>query len=382
VLSAIPYKTFPQLGPFHTFGLLVGLGVLLGVYMMAVHMERTAGLSRDLTYSFGFWVVLVGFVGARLTYDITNYHNLSSPLDAIAVWKGGLQFAGGFLGGIAYTVFWLRQHRDIDRWHLLDGIGIALTAGLAVGRIGCYSVGEHLGGQTSFFLGLKYMGGVTREGTAGSCIPARFPNNGPGLSCGQVIHNTSLYELLHLAVLLGLLLLLRRRGHVKKGALFVIFLAWYGVARFLTDFLRAYDRKKLGLTGAQWMCLGMLVGAAVVGWRLWKRPAEAPEEETEAKEAGDTTPTGDTTIEEEAEKPPALVAASETGVRRSASGTKVPEGEPGFQVQPSSEDAGATVPEGEPGVSSDADGAGWPVRPGSVVLGADWDEGDSPPAAP
>jgi prolipoprotein diacylglyceryltransferase len=50
-----------------------------------------------------------------------------------------------------------------------------------------------------------------------------------------------------------------------------VFLAWYGLARFGTDFLRAYDETFLGLTGAQWMCLGMLLAAVWVFVRV--RPA-------------------------------------------------------------------------------------------------------------
>jgi len=267
VTGAIPYKTFPDidLGPFslHTFGLMVGLGVLAGVWVLALYSERTAGIERDISYRFGFWLVVVGFVGARATYVITNWRDINSPLDVVAVWQGGLQFAGGFLGGIAVAVLWLRQNRDVDRWRLLDGIALALTAGLAIGRIGCYSVGEHLGGATSFFLGVRFEGNSAREG-----FPFGGPHGGPPIYIGEVIHNTALYEFLHLAVLFGLLLLLRRRATMEKGSLFVVFLGWYAAARFSTDFLRAYDRTRLGLTGAQWMCVGIAVGAAVIGWRI------------------------------------------------------------------------------------------------------------------
>jgi phosphatidylglycerol:prolipoprotein diacylglycerol transferase len=267
MLAAIPYKTFPEidLGPIklHTFGLLVGLGVLVGVWILALYMERTAGIDRDESYRFGFWVVVVGFVGARLTYVITNWSSLESPVDAIAVWKGGLQFAGGFLGGIALAVWWLRRNPHLDRWRLLDGIGLGLTAGLAIGRLGCYSVGEHLGGKTSFFLAVRFNGNSAREG-----FPFGGPNGGPPIAIGDVIHNTALYEVLHLAVLFFILLALRRRARWPKGSLFVVFLFWYGTARFCTDFLRAYDRTRFGLTGAQYMMIGIVIGALVITRRI------------------------------------------------------------------------------------------------------------------
>jgi hypothetical protein len=90
----------------------------------------------------------------------------------------------------------------------------------------------------------------------------------------------------------------RRRGReVKAGTLVGVFLAFYGVARFLTDTLRVNDERTLRMTGAQWMCL-VLVPAGV--WILWRvRPkvaalaeaelaAEAAEpEESESKDTED-----------------------------------------------------------------------------------------------
>ena len=96
---------------------------------------------------------------------------------ALAVWEGGLQFSGAFLIAIVTIVWWLRRHPDVPGLTLTDGIVFGLVPGLMVGRIGCYAVGEHLGHTTTFFLGVRYLGGVTREGPdrAGQ----RHPQHGP-----------------------------------------------------------------------------------------------------------------------------------------------------------------------------------------------------------
>ena len=66
--------------------------------------------------------------------------------------------------------------------------------GLAIGRIGCYAVGEHFGRTTSFFLGVRYDGGPTREGLEPQFpTPADLQLNG----VGTVFHQTALL-LLHL----------------------------------------------------------------------------------------------------------------------------------------------------------------------------------------
>ena len=62
----------------------------------------------------------------------------------------------------------------------------------------------------------------------------------------------------------------RRRG-VAAGWLTATFLLWYGVQRFSTDFLRAYDRRVLGLTGAQYLCLVMVIAGLVLASRMRHR---------------------------------------------------------------------------------------------------------------
>jgi len=246
VLAAIPYTTFPKidLGPFsiRTFGLMVALGVMLGAWIASRVGERW-GVPADDTISLATKLVIAGVIGARITWVLTHLDQIDSPLDVVAVWKGGLQFSGGFILAVIVGLPTFRKWSRLTRWRMLDGLALGLTVGLAVGRMGCYSVGEHLGkATTSFFLAVRYDGGVTREGPP---------------EIGQVIHNTALYEMLHLVVLAGLLWWVLRKRPVP-GSLIGIFCVWYGVARFGTDFLRGYDDTKLGLTGAQWMCVALV----------------------------------------------------------------------------------------------------------------------------
>ena len=277
MLAAIPYTTFPtiDLGFFElrTFGLMVGIGVLIGAVLAAKYCERW-GVSRDTTYSLATRMVIAGVLGARLTWVVTHWDQIDSPIDVIAIWEGGLQFSGGFAAAVIFGFPTFRKWSRLTRWRSLDGYALGLTIGLAFGRVGCYSVGEHLGGPTDFFLGTRYDGGSTREGPP---------------VVGEVIHHTALYELLHLLVLFGLLSwLLRRRPPVVPGTAIGIFCLWYGVGRFLTDFLREYDETKLGLTGAQWMMLlVMAAGVWILGWvrrrnaGITEEPATDPDAEPE-----------------------------------------------------------------------------------------------------
>ena len=159
---------------------------------------------------------------------------------------------------------------------MLDGLALGLAVGLGFGRIGCYAVGEHLGAaSTSFFLASRYDGGDTREGP-------------PQL--GQVIHNTSLYEMVLLFVLASLLWWILRQRPVP-GSLIGIFCFWYGVQRFSTDFLRGYDETKLGLTGAQWMCVALVPAGLYILLRVRRSLAREPYDDIAAPAIDDVTTT-------------------------------------------------------------------------------------------
>ncbi len=268
MLAAIPYTTFPKidLGPFslRTFGVVVAVGVLLGAWLAARYGEEH-GIPRDATYSLAMRMVVCGVIGSRITFVLSHLDEMDSLIDPFAIWKGGLQFSGGFVFAViaGYPVY--RHWNRLTRWHSLDGYAYGLCIGLAIGRIGCYSVGEHFGRTTSFVLGVRYEGGPTQEDALGSVV----------LRPGAVFHHTALYELLYLLVLfLGLTYLLHiRKSRPGPGVAMAIFCGYYGVARFASDSLRVNDERVLGLTGAQFLCLALLPTSAWIWFRVRKQLA-------------------------------------------------------------------------------------------------------------
>jgi phosphatidylglycerol:prolipoprotein diacylglycerol transferase len=358
VFAAIPYTTFPNiaLGPLNlrTFGLMVAIGVLVGCWVAAAYAERF-GIARDETYRVATWVILAAIIGSRLTWALTHTDQIHSLVDVIAIWQGGIQFSGGFICGLIAALPFIRRWGRLQRWQVLDGWVLGVTVGLAIGRIGCYSVGEHFGRTSDFFLAVRYDGGQVRESTLGD-IP---------LQPGMTFHNTALYEALYMALLFVVLGALVLRAHrqgreVAPGTLGGIFLVYYGVARFLSDSLRVNDERIGGLTGAQWMCLVMIPFGI---WVLWKvRPtmarlaaeqaaAETAEPEPAADAAGE--PAGEPEPDAEAEPEPAESGADETETETVASTTGpetedvVATGTDGTTVVTASDDHEATVPQAE-----------------------------------
>ena len=277
MFAGIPYETFPdfELGPLtiRSFGVFVGIGVLVGAWVAARYIERW-GVPREDTYSLATRMVVAGIIGSRVTWVLTHLDRIEDPVDVIAIWEGGIQFSGGFIAAIIFGFPTFRRWDPKLRWRSLDGYAYGLTIGLAIGRIGCYSVGEHFGRTTEFFLGTTYEGGSTQEDFIGT----------EPLVEGMTFHNTALYEFLHLLVLFGLMSWLiararRRDEHLLPGTLMGLFTIWYGVARFLTDLVRVNDDTTFGLTGAQWMSVVLVPVGLWVLLRVRHRAADLPDDE-------------------------------------------------------------------------------------------------------
>ena len=260
VVGAIPYRTFPTvpLGPveLRTFGITVAIGVFAGIAVAARLMPPE--VDRDDVVRLAARMVLAGMIVARLTWVVTHLEQVDGVFDVFAVWNGGLQFSGGFLGAVALGLPAVRRWRGPIRRQIMDRFALGLAIGMAIGRIGCYAVGEHLGSSTRFPLATRYLGGPTREGP---------------LRVGETVHNTALYESLHLAVLAVVLwCLIGRRRDWAPGRAAVLFCIWYGAARFVTDALRAYDERFAGLTGAQWLSAALVLAGLALLARLRSKP--------------------------------------------------------------------------------------------------------------
>lgn len=99
----IPYCPFPtiDLGPLslHTFGLATAAGVLIGFHLLQVH-GRDNGLDPASLARLATRLVVAGLIGARAAYVAGRPdYFLGRPLEAVAVWDGGLQFFGGLVAG-------------------------------------------------------------------------------------------------------------------------------------------------------------------------------------------------------------------------------------------------------------------------------------------
>ena len=112
-----------------------------------------------------------------------------------------------------------------------------LILGYAVGRIGCFLVGDDYGTPSSLPWAVA------------------FPNGLPPTLV--TVHPTQIYEVL-LGFAIFAILYSRRHKIAFTGQLFGIYLILAGMERFFIEFIRTNRHYMLNLTGAQWFALIML----------------------------------------------------------------------------------------------------------------------------
>jgi phosphatidylglycerol:prolipoprotein diacylglycerol transferase len=198
----------------------------------------------DLLFGGIVGVILGGRLGYVLFYKPGYY--LSHPLEIFALWQGGMSFHGGFLGVLAAMAFVAWRQR-VNWWDLMDFVAPLVPIGLAAGRLGNFINGELWGRVTDLPWGMVFRG-------AGDA-----PR-----------HPSQLYQMALEGLALFALLWWfssRPRPRMQVSALF---LAGYGVARFIGEFAREPDAflgyLAFGLTMGQWLSAPMILAGIVLFW--------------------------------------------------------------------------------------------------------------------
>ena len=211
-----------------------------------------------------FAALIGGLLGAKLYYVVILGH-----WDAIFD-RGGFVYWGGFIGG-ALAVMGVVLHKRAGLAKMADVSAPALAGAYAIGRTGCWAIGDDYGRPWNGFLSVAFPDGAPPS-TAG--IMARdFGVNVPaGVTPSTVlsVYPTQLAEVAMGLAIFGVLWRWRDHEHAE-GWLFGVYCVLMGVERFLIEFLRAKDdRFVAGLTYAQVIALGfMVLGAVIMAWR-WR----------------------------------------------------------------------------------------------------------------
>jgi phosphatidylglycerol:prolipoprotein diacylglycerol transferase len=254
-----------QLGSFalRWYSLAYIVGIIAAWVLLARMIRRpgspmTAAHLDDLITWCTLGVILGGRTGYVLFYNPSQY--LADPLSFFKLWEGGMSFHGGLAGVILAIVLYARS-QGLSALRILDYAAVVTPIGLLLGRLANFVNGELWGRPTN--------------GTWGII----FPDAGP-----EPRHPSQLYE----AATEGLLLLVilsilfwATNARMKPGLLGGVFIAGYGLSRFVIEYFREPDAQlgvlSIGLTMGQLLSLPMIfLGLFLLATASGRRPSNLP----------------------------------------------------------------------------------------------------------
>jgi phosphatidylglycerol:prolipoprotein diacylglycerol transferase len=242
-----------------TYGFLVSLGVLIGLWVSVRNSERQ-GIDPDHAWNLGILVVLCGIVGAKVLYIINDWSSYAAhPGDifTLSTLQAGGVFSGGLIGGFAAAAWYVRKHH-MPALRTCDAFAPGLALGHAFGRIGCFAAGCCFGKPTDHFWGVTFTNPLAAEIT-------ETPLN-------VKLQPTQLFEFaVELANFFLLTWMLKRKKF--DGQIFGAYLFLYGIARYFLEFLRGDPGRGevFGgiMTGTQLISICLVI---VGGFIWWLRP--------------------------------------------------------------------------------------------------------------
>lgn len=257
-----------------SFGLLLALAFLAGYQAIRVRL-RELGEPTDLAGDILLAALIGGMLGAKVYYLLLTWdRTLADPVTAVFS-RSGLVWYGGLIGG-TLAVAWVIRRRGQSFLHVADVAAPGLALAHAVGRLGCFMVGDDYGRPTDSWLGVAFPKGYPPSTAGnlrrdfGAAIPADVPD-----SAVLEVHPTQLYES---ALLLVIFLVLWRLRNTPRAAgwLFGLWMILTSAERILVEFLRAKDDRFFGpFTLAQVLSFAiLLVGVGLVSTR-GRRPHAA-----------------------------------------------------------------------------------------------------------
>lgn len=214
----------------HSYGLALMVSFLLGIYLSVVR-ARKQGIDPNTIIDLSIVIIISSLVGSRILYVVFhleefrgNWISVINPIQS----DGSVGIYGlTVLGGIVLCIITCFIYLKVKNLPILKIFNI-LTPGIALGtgitRIGCFFHGCCFGTECSNFLGVV------------------FPPNSPAnvIYGGNPVHPAQLYASF-LGFLVFVLIITLEKNKFFSDKAFFLYLALYGISRFIVDMFRYYE---------------------------------------------------------------------------------------------------------------------------------------------
>jgi prolipoprotein diacylglyceryl transferase len=285
--------------PLRAYALCIILGIILAIWWGERRWVARGGLKGDVT-DIAVFAVPFGLVGGRLYHVATDYHKYfgegRNPLEALAIWNGGLGIWGAIaLGGVGAWIACRRKGIPLPA--MADALAPGILAAQAVGRLGNYFNQELYGGPTTLPWGLEIYERVDPETGFTDDLGGVVENHTPI----EIVHPTFLYEMLWSLGVVVLIVWADRKFRLGHGRVFALYVAGYTSGRFWieqmrTDFATEVFGLRINVITSAVVFLGAIVYfvlAAKRGDREVIVREETTETTAEPDESGDASTDGD-----------------------------------------------------------------------------------------
>jgi phosphatidylglycerol:prolipoprotein diacylglycerol transferase len=241
------YPELFRIGDFviSTFGLMMATAFLVGSWLTARRM-REVGLDPDLATTLLVYVMLGGIAGSKLYFAIDVSIREGRPFTDLLFARDGITWYGGLILGTVIGAIGTRIH-GVSVVTMMNCVAPAVAVGQAIGRVGCFLVGDDYGRATD----LPWAVG--------------FPQGAPPTPPGVRVHPTQIYEILWLLPVA--FVLWKRRD--RSPFLFGEYLVANGLGRVVIENLRVNPKVLAGLTEPQLVGIALILGGSA-SWLYFK----------------------------------------------------------------------------------------------------------------
>jgi phosphatidylglycerol:prolipoprotein diacylglycerol transferase len=232
-----------------TFGLMLATAFLVGSWITGLRMAEE-GLDAEKATSILIYVILGGILGSKLYYAVDVSLREDRAFFDLFFARDGITWYGGLLMATAIGAVGCRIH-EVPVKVFADCTAVAGAIGQAIGRVGCFLVGDDYGRVTDVPWGVEFPRGAP-------------PTHAP-------VHPTQLYEIAWLLPVAGFLWWRRKRSPFLFGE----YLALNGLGRIVIENWRVNPKVALGMTEPQWIGAG-LIAVGLGGWAYFRRRGSEP----------------------------------------------------------------------------------------------------------
>ena len=266
LVSIIAHRFEFHLGPLPLTGFGIAmLGAFVIAQVVAQETLKQRGQNADVMPDIVIAAVVGGLLGGKVYFAI-----LTGSAASLGQ-RTGFVFWGGLVGGILVTALWMR-FKKISFTQISDASAPALAAAYAVGRTGCWAVGDDYGRAWASRFAVRFPEGAPPSSV--QYMQSEF-HQGPfaGMAPTDIlaVYPTQLFEVAMGVAMFAILWRLRGHKHAA-GWLFGAYCVLAGAERIIVEFFRAKDDRFFGpFTVAQVIGLGFVL--AGMSWMTLRRAA-------------------------------------------------------------------------------------------------------------